>query len=46
MKTLLIATHNRNKIREYAEILNPLGYEIKSPLDYGLTGEAEENGTT
>lgn len=44
MKTLLIATHNRNKIREYAEILAPLGYEVKSPADYGITEEAEENG--
>ncbi len=43
---LLIATHNKGKLAELSEILSPLGIEIISPSDVGLTLDPEETGTT
>lgn len=42
---LLFATGNAGKLREAAEILGP-GYELLSPKDLGIYGEAEEDGNT
>jgi XTP/dITP diphosphohydrolase len=42
---LLIATHNQHKLKEFREILAPLGYEILGADDVGLT-DCEETGQT
>lgn len=43
MRTLTVATTNRHKAREIAEILEPLGFEILSPDDLP---EVVEDGAT
>ena len=43
---LVIASNNKGKIREYKELLEPLGYEVMSQSEAGLTLEVEETGTT
>lgn len=43
---LIAATHNNNKLREFREILEPLGYEIVTEAEAGLDIEVEETGTT
>ncbi len=42
---LFFATGNPGKLREAREILGP-SYEVLSPLDAGVEGEAEETGST
>ena len=32
-KILVLATHNKNKVREYKELLEPLGYKVLSASD-------------
>ena len=44
-KKLVIASHNKGKILEIADLLAPLNIEILSAYDFGLK-EPEENGTT
>lgn len=43
---LILASNNKNKLREFREILEPLGYEVISQSEAGVDIEAEENGTT
>ncbi len=43
---LIIASNNKGKIREYKQILQPLGYEVISQSEAGVKLEAEETGTT
>ena len=43
---VIAATHNKNKLRELKEILEPLGYEIISAEEAGYFDEPEETGTT
>lgn len=43
---LLVATTNKGKIREIADILSDFNVTIVSPADIGLDLEVEENGTT
>ncbi len=43
-KKIIIATHNRNKVREFKEILEPLGYQVYSGKDFNITDEPCENG--
>ena len=45
MKDLLIATGNANKVREYREMLEPLGYRIRSLKDFDAI-EIDENGSS
>ena len=45
-KKILIATHNTNKVREFKEILEPLGYEVISAKDLNIDIDVEENGKT
>lgn len=45
-KKIIIATHNANKVREFKEILEPLGYEVISAKDLNIAITAEENGNT
>ncbi len=42
---LVFATHNRNKVAEVRQILEPLGFEILSADDLNLV-DVEETGTT
>ncbi len=43
---LIIASNNKGKIREYKQILEPLGFEVMSQSEAGIELEAEETGTT
>ena len=43
---VLAATGNKGKIREFSQILSPLGFETMSPKDIGLDIDPEETGTT
>lgn len=44
-RKLILASHNRGKLKEFAELLALFGYEIQSVADLGLP-EPEETGTT
>lgn len=46
MKEAIIATHNPGKVKEFKEILEPKGYEVKSLAEIGFTDEIEETGHT
>lgn len=43
---ILAATGNKGKIREFSQILAPLGFETVSPKDIGLNIDPEETGKT
>jgi len=43
---LIIASNNKGKIKEYKEILGPLGFEILSQNEAGIFMEPEENGSS
>ena len=43
---LILASNNKDKLREFKEILEPLGYEIRSQREEGINIEAEETGET
>jgi XTP/dITP diphosphohydrolase len=43
--TLVVASHNKGKVREIEELLAPLGFEIKGAAELGLP-EPEENGAS
>ena len=43
---ILAATGNKGKIREFSQILAPLGFETVSPKDIGIDLDPEETGTT
>jgi len=45
-KTIVLATHNKNKLKEFQDILAPLGYEVKGVESLGYVEEPEENGKT
>ncbi len=46
-KTFLIATHNKKKKAELLRILGPMGIDVKTDEELGLTlTEVEENGET
>lgn len=44
-KTIVIATHNEGKRKEFAELMAPFGFSARSAGEYGLP-EPEETGTT
>ncbi len=44
--TLVLGTHNRGKVRELVELLQPLRMEIKSLADFPQPLEVEETGDT
>jgi XTP/dITP diphosphohydrolase len=46
MPTLLIATTNQNKLREYAGIFAGLPFELRSLRDAGIEEDVEETGAT
>ncbi len=44
---ILIATHNKHKLTEMERILAPMGYEVVTDRDIGITlTDVEETGTT
>lgn len=46
MKEIVLATNNKGKVKEYEEMLSPLGYRILLCKDFPNYIEPEENGTT
>ena len=46
MKEIVVASTNKGKIREFKEMLEPMGYTVKSLADFPDMPEIEENGTT
>ncbi|MBZ9677996.1 RdgB/HAM1 family non-canonical purine NTP pyrophosphatase [Mesorhizobium sp. ES1-1] len=44
-RKIVVASHNEGKLREFAELMGPFGFEAKSAKDYGLP-EPDETGTT
>lgn len=44
-KRIVVASHNEGKLREFADLIGPFGFEAKSAKEYGLP-EPEETGTT
>lgn len=45
-KTLIIATHNHNKVKEFKEIFKDTNFDILSLVDINFTEEISENGET
>jgi len=45
MATLILASGNKGKIREFADMLSPLGWDVQSQGEYQVP-EAEETGLT
>lgn len=45
-RTIVAATNNKNKLREFIEILAPLGYKVLSLKDVNINIEIEETGST
>ncbi len=45
-KVIVVASGNAGKIKEFKEMLEPKGYEVKSLADFPDMKEVEENGTT
>ncbi|MGN0695426.1 MAG: RdgB/HAM1 family non-canonical purine NTP pyrophosphatase [Oscillospiraceae bacterium] len=43
---IVLASGNKNKLREIREILEPLGYEVLSEKEAGAETDVEENGST
>lgn len=43
---LILASNNKDKLREFREILEPLGFEVLSQSSAGADIEVEETGTT
>lgn len=46
METLVIATRNAGKAREYQEMLAPYGIEVKTLADFTIPISINENGTS
>ncbi len=44
-KKIVVASHNEGKLREFADLMGPFGFEAKSAKEYGLP-EPDETGTT
>lgn len=46
MKEVLIATKNHGKAKEFEALFSPLGYKVKTLLDYPESIDVEETGAT
>jgi XTP/dITP diphosphohydrolase len=44
-RKIVVASHNEGKLREFADLMAPFGFEAKSAKEYGLP-EPDETGTT
>ena len=45
-KTIILATSNQGKVKEFQELLSPLGYEVISLKEAGIVSNPIENGAT
>ena len=45
-RKILAATSNKGKLREFSQILEPMGFELITPKDIGCHISPEETGTT
>ncbi len=43
---LVLASNNKNKLREFKEILEPLGFDVTSQGEEGVNLDPDETGTT
>ena len=43
---IIVASNNKNKLREFREILSPMDFDVLSQSDVGVNIEVEETGTT
>ena len=43
---LILATNNKGKVKEYSDILTPLGFEVLSQSEAGIRLDVEETGVT
>ncbi len=43
---IILATNNKNKVKELKRMLEPLGYTLYAQKEKGIQLEVEENGTT
>ena len=46
MKQIILASNNKNKLREFKELFAPIGYEVISQREAGVNLEAEETADT
>ncbi|WP_312096184.1 XTP/dITP diphosphatase [Niallia sp.] len=46
MKEIIIATRNTGKVKEFVQMFAPLGYEVKTLLDFQDVPDVEETGST
>ena len=46
MKEIIIATRNTGKVKEFVQMFSPLGYEVKTLLDFPDVPDVEETGST
>ena len=45
-KIIVLASHNKGKMKKKKKILEPFGYTVKSVADFGHTEEPVEDGKT
>ena len=45
-KTIILATSNQGKVKEFQELLSPLGYQVISLKEAGIVSNPIEDGTT
>lgn len=45
-KVIVLASHNKGKLKEFEKILSPLGYEVRSVDSLGHAEEPNEDGKT
>ncbi len=45
-KKIIVATKNRGKLEEIAQLLSDLPYDVISMTEAGVTGDVDESGTT
>lgn len=46
MKEVIVATKNSGKAKEFVRMFEPLGFQVKTLLDYEEIEDIEENGST
>ena len=46
MMKIILASNNKNKLRELKNILQPFGFDVISQSEAGIDIEVEETGTT
>ena len=46
METIIIATNNKGKVKDFEALFNPMGFQVKSLKDFPGIQEIEETGTT